>query len=108
MSKMKTYKVIAGCNEFGAMNWGDYAATVDQETHDRWAKALEPYIGKEVYLGGGGGRGYSKATLTGVSRNERGGLNMVTAHLKVHGVKKGDFREHFDPTIGSWQIIVEG
>jgi len=109
--KQKTYKVIAGCNSVGSMNWGDWGSTVPLEVKKQWLENLLPHIGKEVFLSGGGGRGYSKAMLKGAEMDEH---ENVVAHLT--DVKSmtgrswysgGEEAKSFDPHLGSWQIIVE-
>ena len=48
-------KVIAGRGGPHSQNWGA-AVVKDKETIETEIRALEPYYGKTVYLGGGGFR----------------------------------------------------
>ncbi|MFA5152475.1 MAG: hypothetical protein WC554_07960 [Clostridia bacterium] len=107
-------KVIAGCGHPGDLNgWTDRAVMRRDSTHHRWSRALSKYVGKTVYLGGGGRPGLSKGVLESVSLTEKNGHKLVKVRVKDlrsvgsgHALNKG-LEGSFEGVLGSWQILVK-
>ncbi|MFA5401731.1 MAG: hypothetical protein WC359_14870 [Dehalococcoidia bacterium] len=111
-----SFKVLAGCNKPGSMNWGDWASKVDEKTIKEWLENLGPYFGKTVYLAGGGGNGYSEGVLeSAVIDNNVRGDGRKQLRVQLRGLKsisgKGIWTRgeegDFAPIIGSWQILAK-
>jgi hypothetical protein len=101
-------RVIAGRGEAGAMSWGASVVRHPQTIRAE-LKRLQPYIGKKVFLGGGGGMDFHSCILDNaklvnyknMGKALRVFLSEVNAPMSYHDDGK------FDPYIDSWQILVE-